>query len=150
MNKKNKIWLSLFYLRRSRHRQSRAASFFEASSIGDLAFLLLIYFIVTSSFLLRQGIFLSLPAKSTGSIKVEKDRLVHIHPQSQGFSWEGKNISRQKLLQFLKEKNNLNKDTIAVVYMQDALPYERLVDSLSVVRESGIKKISLNQTDKNK
>lgn len=135
-------------MRRAKTRQMRKAGMFEASSIGDLAFLLLIYFIVTSSFMLRQGIFLSLPTKSAGSVKVEKNRLVHIYPQSQGFSWEGQPISRDKMLGFLKEKKNSTKDAIAIVHMQDDLPYDRLVDSLSVVHESGIKKISLAQPEK--
>jgi biopolymer transport protein ExbD len=37
----------------------------DTSSIGDMAFLLLVFFIVTGSFMLRQGVFFSLPSNSS-------------------------------------------------------------------------------------
>lgn len=128
-----------------RRRQKKRGSYvdFEATSIGDLAFLLLIFFIVTSSFILRQGIFLSLPSKSAGTIKVNAKDLYHIYPSKEDFTEDGVAISREdlgkKMNMMLKENDKL----IVVVHMSKDIPYHRLVDSLSLAKESGVKKISL-------
>lgn len=135
--------ISHYYHKRiSRQRAERHAEF-EASSIGDIAFLLLIYFIVTSSFLLKQGIFLSLPSAEAASVRVEKEKLVTLEPQNSGFIYEGRQLNRENLLKALQEHKQAVKEPVVVIRMKDEVAYNRLVDALSAARESGIKKVSL-------
>jgi biopolymer transport protein ExbD len=134
------------YLRRLQKRREHGG-FFEASSIGDLAFLLLIYFIVTSSFLLRQGIFLSLPSPDSGKMRVKQEEIVVVEPRPQGYHWQGKPMERSELKAKLQKRQKQSKKTIAVVRMNRRLKYERLVDALSLAREAGITKVSVKETD---
>lgn len=116
---------------------------FDSSSVADLAFLLLIFFIVTSSFILRQGISFSLPSKTTGSEKVEDKLMFDIYPTNTGYKYEGAEISRKKLIRKLVYKKNRNTGTIVVIHMYPDIKYKRLVDTLSVAKECGITRVSL-------
>lgn len=132
---------SLYY-RRKRSNIAERGGFFEASSIGDLAFLLLIFFIVTSSFILRQGVFLSLPSDSA-SVKVDEKNLLSVYPETQGYTVEGKFLDREGLLAQIRERREQSRDTIMVIYMKPDVKYDRLVDTLSAAKEEKLKKISL-------
>ncbi len=114
----------------------------EFSSMADLAFLLLIFFIVTASFVLRQGVFLSLPTNAA-SVKVDAKNLLEVYPENQGYMVEGKVIQRPELLKIIEERKQRNKDTIMVIYMKPHIPYDRLVDTLSAAKEKKLHKISL-------
>ena len=115
--------------------------------MGDLAFLLLIFFIVTSSFILRQGIFLSLPSKSVGSKKIDKKNLINIYPTNRSFIVDGKELTRGNLIIKIKEKIKSNGRVIAIITMEPDVKYDRLVDALSVSKESGITQVSLKNTE---
>jgi biopolymer transport protein ExbD len=130
-------------MRRTSRRRLQEPKPFDSSSIADLAFLLLIFFIVTSSFILRQGIFLSLPSKSAGAVRMDEKKILEVYPQNNGFSFDDSLLNREEFSALLlKHKSNYD-DGVVVVYMADTVQYDRLVDTLSVARETGIERISL-------
>ena len=116
---------------------------FEATSIGDMAFLLLIFFIVTGSFVVRQGIFFNLPSKTAGAVKVEESNIADVFPSNEGFYYDGNLISREKLKDSLSTRVKNNPKTIVVINMEKEVRYERLVDAVSAAKESGVKELSL-------
>ncbi|MCP4133921.1 MAG: biopolymer transporter ExbD [bacterium] len=133
----------LFYRKRKAEARERNDHEFDSSSVGDLAFLLLIFFIVTSSFILRQGIFFSLPSKSAGARKVEASDLVNLYPEEADFTIEDAFFTRKEVIEKLKKEKDVNKEVTVVIHMYSRLKYERLVDSMSVVKESGVRNVSL-------
>lgn len=131
---------------RKNQQQTRQEEMTESSSIGDMAFLLLIFFIVTGSFILRQGVFFSLPSQNASAIRVRESQLREVTPTSEGYLLEGRAVTRPELLRNLTthfEKNG--KDAIVLIRMDGALPYERMVDTVSAAREAGIQKVSLKR-----
>lgn len=136
-----------YFRKRKMIRRLEGAPEFDSSSVGDLAFLLLIFFIVTSSFILRQGIFFSLPSKSAGSVKVKKKFLVDVYPKNDGYVVDGASIERDNLITDLQDRVKDSKNVIMIVHMAKDVRYERLVDALSVAEESGVKKVSLKNTE---
>lgn len=140
MNKKAVI---VKILQRISHRRSFEHKPFESSSIGDLAFLLLIYFIVTSSFILRQGIFFSLPAMNSGSIKLMENQIVEVYPKNDGFLYGENRINRKQFSRILKKHRVQDKDKVLIIKMGADIEYDRLVDTLSVAKESGMNRVSL-------
>ncbi len=118
---------------------------FDASAMGDLAFLLLIFFIVTSSFILRQGIFFSLPSNSAGAVKVGQSRIIDVHPRKNGFSVNGMAASREELVSLLLLHRKRVKDPVMIIHMREGLIYDRFIDTLSTARETGIKRVSLRE-----
>lgn len=143
---KNKIIVKILRKRERLKREIETRSL-DTSSIGDLAFLLLIFFIVTASFLLRQGIFFSLPSTSAGSIKIEKKQIIEVYPLNQGFQYNGKVIERDELKQVLIRRQEKNRNSVLFIRMKPKVKYDRLVDMLSVVREIGMKRVSLKNAE---
>ncbi|RME93271.1 MAG: biopolymer transporter ExbD [Candidatus Hydrogenedentota bacterium] len=128
---------------KKRHlRTGMKVSEFDSSPMADLAFLLLIFFIVTSSFLLKQGIFMSLPS-TKGGISVPASRLLKIKPLVQNYEVEGMVLTDQELKAQMQQKLKQNPDFIAVIFMPRKLKYQRLMDTLSIAKEVGVKKISI-------
>ena len=139
----NKTKLFRYYSKRKSSYREKSSEEFDSSAVADLAFLLLIFFIVTSSFILRQGIFFSLPSESAGAVKVEKDLMVDIYPTEKAFKVDGAELIRRDLGMKLRKMVDGNSKTIAVIHMTTGLKYDRLVDSLSLIKESGVKSVSL-------
>ncbi len=141
MNAKQVV-LKLLTRRRSRRSEFLPGSF-DSSSIGDLAFLLLIYFIVTASFMLRQGIFFSLPSQKAGSISIEQKKIVEVYPVNNGFLYQGETLNRSEFKEILSGIRRDIPGSVLAIHMKPRIPYDRLVDTLSVAKETGFARISL-------
>ena len=124
-------------------KEENAPVMFESSSIGDLAFLLLIFFIITGSFLLRQGIFFSLPSADGGSIRIEEKRFVEVYPRNEGFEFNDELVSREILKGSLAGKIEEVSEPVLIIHMGERVKYDRLVDTLSLAKEAGITQVSL-------
>lgn len=116
---------------------------FDASSIGDLSFLLLIFFIVTSSFLLKQGLFISLPSPQSVSQSIDASRVLSVAPQTDGYLVNGLLKTEPELRQVIQTKINEVEDPVILVSMKAGVPYNKLVQALSISREEKITKVSL-------
>lgn len=136
--------LKILYSRRAKsaHVQSSFEDI-DSSSIGDLAFLLLIFFIVTSSFLLNQGVLFSLPEKDAATQKVKVDRLIKIRPLKEGFKFNNKTFNRFDVKARIKAKMENIKIPILIIEMGDDVAYARFIDALSIGKELKIRKISI-------
>ncbi len=115
----------------------------DATPMGDLSFLLFIFFIVTGSFILREGIYLSLPSKNAARVQVSEDRVMEVWPQGEGFLFGGTLLTRVEFLNEMKRQASKDGGKTLIVWMRDDVGYERMVDTLSVAREAGIGKVSL-------
>jgi len=132
-----------YYHKKKAYWRERQFHDVDSSSVGDLAFLLLIFFIVTGSFILRQGLFLSLPSENASSQRVEENLIFEISPLEESYEHEGKLFSREELSAQIMKRKEENPDLIIVVFMKKNISYNRFIDTLSVAKEAGIKKISI-------
>lgn len=131
--------------RRKSGRGRMEFTLFESFSIGDLAFLLLIFFIVTSSFILREGIFFSLPSKNGSAVRVDSKQILDVHPENTGFRINDRLMTRDEALEaFAAHKNSIN-DAVVIIHMKDGVIYERFIDTLSLAKETGIGRVSIRE-----
>ncbi len=135
-----------YYIKKQKRKKESERHEFDSSSVGDLAFLLLIFFIVTSSFILRQGILLSLPPKNAASEKIEEEQLINIYPTNSSFTVGGVSMSREELMEKMKDEKKSQTRVIAVVNMRSGVKYDRLVDTLSLLKETKINEVSLKSS----
>ena len=134
--------------RRGRLKNRPEERSFDSVSIADMAFLLLIFFIVTGSFVLRQGIFFSLPSKTSGSVSLDERQITEVFPVVNGFLHNGILLNREGFGRMLRERGKKAADSVLMIHMGGKIRYERLVDTLSVARESGVRRVSLKNADK--
>lgn len=142
----------IFILRKLQKRNNTrlSSTLFDTTSLGDIAFLLFIFFIVTSSFILREGIFLTLPPSRAQIMPLSQENVLEVVPQNEGFRVGNKILSRDALAEELRRFNKMGNDKVILIRMPLQVKYERLVDALSVAREVGIRKVSLqNEGGKN-
>ncbi len=116
---------------------------FDSTPMGDVAFLLLIFFIVTTSFILREGIFFSLPSKTAGTVKLDENLIVDVYPQETGFKYNDALYSRKDFKAFIKKQINEYPKSVMVIKMRPDIRYERLVDTMSIAMETGLRRVSL-------
>ena len=117
----------------------------DTSAIGDLSFLLLIFFIVTSSFLLKQGLPFSLPAKDAKPQRIEENKIIKIRPTENAFFYKGKVLSREKMSNVLLKSANQNTKIVVLIQMKNHILYDRFIDTLSLVKENRITQISVEE-----
>lgn len=136
---------SVYRFKLDRHQKIKEKNMeqFDASSIGDLSFLLLIFFIVTSSFLLKQGLFISLPSPQSVSQSIDASRVLSVAPQTDGYLVNGLLKTEPELRQVIQTKINEVEDPVILVSMKAGVPYNKLVQALSISREEKITKVSL-------
>ncbi|MCD6380218.1 biopolymer transporter ExbD [bacterium] len=65
-------------------KTSKVTSEFSTSSMSDINFLLLIFFLVTTMFAIDQGLPMSLPGESSNTVKLKSDDVLKIMAFSNG------------------------------------------------------------------
>jgi biopolymer transport protein ExbD len=145
METDKKIILKYLSRRRKSKRGRMEFSLFESFSIGDLAFLLLIFFIVTSSFILREGIFFSLPSNSGSAVRVDSKQILDVYPENVGFRIDDRLMTRGEALEaFAAHKKSVD-DAVVIIHMKEGVIYDRFVDTLSLAKETGIGRVSIRE-----
>ena len=120
-------------------RSKVRASEVDGSSMADLAFLLLIFFIVTSTFVLSRGLFLSLPSEDAKTIKKKDLQSFDVFPLKEGYELSGKKMSKASIIKKLKSAQKKTDDVLLVIKMRKNIAYGRMVECLGIAKELGVK-----------
>lgn len=112
--------------------------------MSDIAFLLLIFFLVTTIFALEEGIPLVLPGKQSTNVKVKRDNILVIEAHANGAIVIDKNIVPLQNLRSLIERRLAENDKlIVVVESHPDSEYGLMVDILDELRLANARRISL-------
>jgi len=113
------------------------------SSMADIAFLLIIYFMVTTTFTATRGLDFALPDDDDSPPVVEKQEsvLIEIRPGGQIFV-DQKPMQVDQILDYLKPKLEVNPKKPVIIKPDPASAYGHMVtvlDELRQAKEKGIK-----------
>jgi biopolymer transport protein ExbD len=139
---KDRSYIYSLLQKKKEGRRKRELALSDTSSIADVAFLLLIFFIVTSSFIVSQGLHLRLPSPGK-SQKVAESRLVTIYPQDTGYRVKGVLLDEPALGEVLDKRFKADKSVICLIIMGKSIQYHRLIETLDMVKKTGISKVSV-------
>lgn len=115
----------------------------NSSSMSDIAFLLLVFFLVTTTISLDKGISLILPAEGN-EMEVNKNNIVNVRINDQGNVLFGdqptaiKDIKRRAI-----DKINGNQNIIFSVLTTKRTKYKFYIDVLDQLKQAGASKISI-------
>jgi len=137
------IQTRLKYRSRKKSRKKALVSELDTASIGDIAFLLLIFFIVTSSFMIKQGIFVTLPKQHASKTRVLPDRILKVTPEKDGFIVNEEKLTEEGFQKILREKVAIKPEMVLIVNMKDNVSYDRLIATYSIAKKEKVRKISL-------
>lgn len=134
-----------------KRRSLSAISEINLTPLIDLAFSLLIIFMVTTP-LLEQTISLNLPIETQQSqpnIPDLKFQIVSINAQEDVF-WGKKNVSLNELDELLLSLSKESTPPILDIRAERTIPYQRVIDILSLVKKHQLTKINLDTSVQDK
>jgi biopolymer transport protein ExbD len=126
-------------------KTSKVTSEFSTSSMSDINFLLLIFFLVTTMFAVDQGLPMSLPGESSNTVKLKSEDVLKIQAFPNGaIQVKGKGpIALNEIELFVKAKLAVNPEMVIVIETHPNADYSVMIDILDELRLADAKKISL-------
>jgi len=113
------------------------------ASMADVAFLLIIFFLVTTSFMKEKGLLLELPNTEKSEEKVaEKKENIELYVSKKEFSLNTKAVPYEELLDELNRrlaKAESDAERIVILRMDKGVSYERFIMAEDVLQQTGEK-----------
>ena len=124
--------------------RSRPTTEFSAASMSDIAFLLLIFFLVTTIFALEMGIPLVLPGKESSDVKVNRKNITEVKAYPNGSVMiDDKQVSLSSVRTIIERKLAQNPKLIVVIQTHPDAEYGLMVDILDELKLAKCTRISL-------
>lgn len=130
-------------------KKSRASGEIPTASMADIAFLLLIFFLVTTIFDEERGLPIVIPEQQE-EVEVSQKNILHIIIRPDGIvelrrgeSPQVQTISHQELQSIWRQEVTNNPNIIAAVKTDPAAPYRHMVNVLDELQSAGAERISL-------
>jgi len=115
-------------------RRKRLHAGVEASSLSDILFFLMLFFLMVSTLASQDALGLLLPESRTG--KTMHQELVNISiNQNKEYYAEGKAITFSDYEQILKGKSQTSKNVTVALRLDKSVPVEELVRAVDVINE---------------
>lgn len=112
--------------------------------MSDIAFLLLIFFLVTTIFAVEMGIPLVLPGKTATTVKVKRDNILEIKAYANGSITIGKDpVTIDQVRPIVEEKLAENEKLIVVIVTHPDSEYGLMIDILDEIKLANARVISL-------
>lgn len=117
-------------------RERKVDEEIPTSSMADIAFLLIIYFMVTTTFAATRGLDFALPKDEDNPPLVEKEESVLIEIMPAGnLVVDGQNMQLGDILEYLEPKLERNPMKPVIIRPDANAPYGRMVDVFDELRQ---------------
>jgi biopolymer transport protein ExbD len=108
----------------------------------DIVFMLLIYFLLTTNFMVDEGIKIKLPQARASAPQTEETITVYVDSQGQAFLGE-EEISLDRLFDQLKVKIGARQDELVVVRADRSLMLKKAVKVMDIAKAAGAGRLCL-------
>jgi len=113
-------------------------------SMSDIAFLLLIFFIVTTIFALEMGIPLILPGKTATDVKMNRKNILVVQAHANGqITVEDEVVSLTDLRPLIEQRLAQNDKLVVVIETHPDAEYGLMIDILDELKLAQARRISL-------
>jgi len=118
-------------------RDTKITDEIPTSSMADIAFLLIIYFMITTTFAATQGLDFQLPKDDQNTPQVEKEEsvLIEIRPSGQ-LIVDQQPMQLDEILDYLKPKLERNPLKPVIIRPDPSAPYGYMVDVFDELRQA--------------
>ena len=126
------------------HRRTKVTPTFNMSSMTDIIFLLLIFFMITSTLVSPNALKVNLPQskKQTtvqGKAYITIDSLQHIYASADGV--DETEVTIDQLGAAFAEHKSDSVDMVVSLYADQSVPYKAIVDVLNVANDNDFKMV---------
>jgi len=112
------------------------------TSLIDIVFLLLIYFLLTTNFMVDEGIKIKLPKAHATSPQTQKEITIVVDKQGRAFL-ENQEVSLNELFTVLKERLQGKQDGLVVIKADRAIILNKAVRVMDVAKAAGAGRLVL-------
>lgn len=116
--------------------RDRRKALINVTSLIDVVFLLLIFFVVTSTFLERPGLDLSLPKSGTAQTAPRRDVTVRIDADGSMFVGDER-VPPERLAGLLRERLDRQESRRVVLEADERTTHGHVVQAMDAAREAG-------------
>lgn len=120
----------------------------EYTSLTDIVFLLLIFFLLTSSFVVQTGVKLDLPQTKQMPPLIKQDIVVTVANGGNLIMVNEQKVDRGHLLEALKNKLNLNLDKLVIFRADQEIKIGNLVEMMDTAKLAGAQKVAIATKEK--
>ncbi|WCL50074.1 ExbD/TolR family protein [Leptospira sp. GIMC2001] len=124
----------------------------SAASMSDIAFLLLVFFMVTAVFFVKEGLNISLPKKNSEPVSFLRKNVYEILVTQDKFKMRNPSFGTKEYTDLKEFRNELNKleiqdlpNKLALIVTTGDTKYGKMLDALSSVQLRGFEKISVRK-----
>ncbi len=111
------------------------------TALIDIVFLLLIYFLLTSSFIQREGLRLSLPEAESGK-PVKPEVTLYVNQEGE-ILFKGRKWSKDSLVEALRQELTVEEEKTVTVEADRRAPLEAVVSAMDAARLAGAQNLNL-------
>lgn len=123
-------------------RKARAGVDIPLAPLIDMVFILLIFFLVTTTFVRETGLRVRRPRAKTAQVLDAKNLLVGVDPQGR-IHVEGRRVDLLSLRSVVERRVRSRPDLSVVLVVDEATPTGTLVRVMDECREAGAKRIAV-------
>ena len=120
------------------------------SSMADIAFLLIVFFMVTSVFSVTRGLDFQLPRNDTDDTNTTAEEAVHIFIDQSGsncvFTVDQELTALEDINVYLQPKLARNPNKFVIIDPAPTAPYRCMVDAFDELKQGNVKNISIPTT----
>ncbi len=132
------------------NKKSKVSDEIPTSSMADIAFLLLIFFLVTTVFEDEKGLPIVLPEREAEQVEVSQKNIIHFLIQEDGSvrvrrgeSTAEQIVAAGEIEAIMRQEIGQNPDIIAAVKTAPEAPYRFMVSVLDELQQAASQRISL-------
>lgn len=123
-------------------RRTEVPSEIPTSSMADVAFLLIIFFLVASFYSVTRGIQFSLPKHDEEALTAEPEAAVLIEIASNGaLTVDGRPLGLKELQGYLAPRLQRNPNKSVILQTSLAAPYRAMTDVFDELRQVGVRNL---------
>ncbi len=112
------------------------------TSLIDIVFLLLVYFLLTTNFMVDEGVDIKLPQASASKPQTQEEITIHVDARGQAFL-ENREMSLNELFQRLQEKIGTEPDRLVVIKADRSVVLNQVVAVMDGAKAAGAGRLCL-------
>jgi biopolymer transport protein ExbD len=124
-------------------RKTQEESSLDMTPLVDVVFLLIIFFMLSTTFIVLPGVKIDLPRAASQKIDVEKLKVVLSVDRQGELYFDKEQVDEEAMVRRLKEAASHNPDMLVLIKGDRDSAYGRNVDLLDMVRRAGLHRIAI-------
>jgi biopolymer transport protein ExbD len=115
----------------------------DITPLVDVVFLLLIFFMLSTTFIVLPGLKINLPAAASEKIEVEPEKLVLSVDEEGTLYFDDELVDRDSMKRKLREAAASDRDVLILLKGDRQCVYGRIVDLLDMVHQTGLNRVAI-------